>query len=280
MSKDFLTDVVRRMNCGYRESARGRAKTYPLHSEMNRKILENLGGDFDGRGDGMLEESEHTIVTECGSWKPDGFFHSQVGNFDLIKPKGGTVDYKAPYSNINQNILNMSRILKGEASTIRPYGYEFSAFVITPDKVPYFDENGVVTKIEDVGKKLVDEMFQYSKLRSSLDCAPDLIGMCVYKMTDFDYKSIFTKGDYAKAVSEYDGPIEYVYYPGIESNDRFIYNDPDKYASVYSNMIRSEFSGTSKRKTFAELFQETPYEEQEKYLVEHGKLTFIPAYAK
>lgn len=280
MHKDFLTDVVRRMNCGYRESVSGTAKTYPLHSEMNRKILANLGDDFDGRGNGMVEEREHTIVTECGSWKSDGFFHPHVGDFDLTKPKGGAVDYKAPYSNINQNVYNTSRILKGEASTIRPFGYEFSAFVVVPDKVPYFNDDETVTKIENIGKKVVDEMLQYSSLTSSLDCAPDLIGVCVYKMTDFNYDDIFTKDDYAKAISEYDGPIEYVYYPGIESNGRFIYNDPDKFASVYAEMIKSKFSRTSKGKTFVELFQETSYEEQEKYLIEHGKLTFIPAYAK
>ncbi len=280
MSKDFLTDVVRRMNCGYRESARGRAKTYPLHSEMNIKILENLGGDFDARGDGMPEENEHAIMTECGSWKPDGFFYPQVDNFDLIKPKGGAVDYKAPYSNIAQNVLNMSRILKGEASTIRPYGYTFSAFLLIPDRVPYFDDNNVLIRIEEIGRKLAGEMLQYSKLSNSLDCSPDLIGMCVYKMTDFNYNTIFTKDDYANALSEYDGPIEYVYYPEIKSEGRFIYNNPNEYAFIYANMIKSKFSGTSKRKSFAELFQETPYEEQEKYLISQGKITFIPTYAR
>lgn len=278
-NKEILNNIVLGMNKGYYCGERTRNKIEPLHSTMNNLILENLGNGYEGHGYGMVDQSEYTLRTDTNSkWRPDGFFHREVSDISLTQPKGGALDYKAPYSNFWQNNQNAIKALSGEATKVRPYGNIFGAFIMVQDRAPYFDKEGKFVKLENFSKNVVSEWEKWALTNNSIDGAPDIVGVCIYHLNGFDYSKVFDKEDYANELNEFNGTVDFVEVEGVTSTDRFVFNNPNLFAENFSKMLKNRFGGTEKSKSFFELFLETPISEQEKYLVEHGKLSYVPSY--
>ena len=269
--KNFLNSVVPGMNRGYQKSATGRAKIYPLHAEVNKAIRKRLGRNFSTFGYGGDNEVECTIKSQSGHWKPDGFFglKSQVSKGIL---RGGTIDYKAPYSNVYQNIGNVISALRSEAAVVRPAGNLFTGFVMVPETVPYFNSDGTVRNLESPARKFAKDLNAFANSDSSFDGSPDLIGFCAYRLPGLDLSKIKTKDEYTKALAEYNGRIEYVNLEGIKSNGKFIFNNPDEFVKRYSEMVSEHFSENASVEEYMKLFSQTPIEDQIKYLMQQGKL--------
>ena len=87
---------------------------------------------------------------------------------------------------------------------------------------------------------------------------------------------VYDKEDYGEMLKEFSDPVVYATSKNIATSGKFIFNDPNLFAQTYANMIRKEFGGTGKEKTFVELFLETPLDEQEKYLISQGKIVEVP----
>ena len=265
------------MNAAYCESGpTSREKTKVLHSTVNRMILNNLGIGYTGDGDGLPNRKERTIKAGGQSWKPDGFFYMDCGCDSLVTPRGGVIDYKAPMSNIPQNLQNVIKTISGESTRVRPYGYTMAAFFLLPDQAPYFDSKGRVKSIQKVTDSMLSEIVKYSQIGRGNDGSCDLVGVCLYHLDGFKMDEVYDKEDYAKMLKDFSGNITYVPNKNISTNGRFIYNDPVLFSKTYASMVSKRFSGTGKNKTFAELFQETPIDEQEKYLIAHGKIAEVP----
>ena len=200
--KNFLNDVVPGMNKGYRKGATGKAKIYPLHVKLNGAIRKTLGKNFSTLGYGGDKEAECTIRSQSGHWKPDGFFglKSQVNKGVL---KGGTIDYKAPYSNIMQNIGNTISALRSEAAVVRPAGNLFTGFIMVPETAPYFSSDGTIKYFENPARKFAKDLDNFANSDSSLDGSPDLIGFCAYRLPDLDTSKLKTKEEYTEALSNY-----------------------------------------------------------------------------
>lgn len=277
-NREILNDIVLRMNKGYHDGERTKGKVEPLHSAMNGLILGHLGDGYEGHGYGMADQSEYTLRTSTNSkWRPDGFFHREVSDISLTQPKGGAVDYKAPYSNFWQNNQNAIKTLSGEATKVRPYGNIFGAFIMAQDQIPYFDKGGKFIKLENCSKNVVSEWRKWAMTDNSIDGAPDIVGVCIYHLNGFDYSKVFDKEDYADELDRFNGSVDFVDIEGVTQTDRFILNNPRLFAENFSKMLRNRFGGTMKKKSFFELFLETPIAEQERYLIEHGKLSYVPS---
>lgn len=270
-NKNFLNAVVPGMNKGYRKGVTGKAKIYPLHNEINRGIRNGLGDKFFTYGYGGDNEAECTIRSQSGHWKPDGFFGQkrQVNNGIL---NGGTIDYKAPYSNIIQNIGNVIGAFRSDAAVVRPEGNLFAGFIMVPEVAPYFTSDGKVRNLEHPVKKFAKELKNYANSDSSYDASPDLIGFVAYRMPGLDFSTIKTKRDYIKAITNYKGDIEFVNVEGVESDDKFIINDPETFVNKYVGMISSRYTENECESEYMKLFSQTPIEEQIKYLVAQGVL--------
>jgi hypothetical protein len=276
----FLSDVVREMSTGYHDiGATSKAKIRPLHVKESMLILEKLGDKYDFMGYGGASDKEMNLTNDANqSWRPDAVFYRCNGiNLDGAA-KGAAIDYKGPFSNIIQNIDNYFKMFLSEASIVRPMDYLFAPFVMIPETAPYFSKDGVVMKLEKPAKPMIDKLRSLAETENAMDNAADLVGLCVYRLDDFDYDKIFTKEDYEKALLNYKGKISYAEVAGVKTTGRFIFNDPNLFAEKYAKMITEKFSGTSKEDSFARLFLETSVTDQVEYLRAHGKLPFVPSY--
>ena len=278
-NQEFLCDVVPKMNEGYRRGATGPTKLKPLHEAMNQAIALKLGSDYTAQGYGVGEGVECTVKTPNGGhWKPDLFVRRSSMPKTSSLTNGGTVDYKIPFSNVNQNIINYIGTFRSSASLVRPHGTLFGGFIMVNEQVPYFDKKGVVVKIETPAIKIVKELQSYAKTHNALDGAPDVIGLAVYRLTDFDYSKIFTKDEYIEALSDYNGKVEFVSIEGIKSEGNFLFNDFNGFIDKYVELVNKKFSGTSKEDSYANLFLRTPVEDQKRYLIEHNLLMDVKSY--
>lgn len=279
VNKELLNEIVIGMNKGYFESSRGKEKVYPMHSHINKLISSTLGKNYDGHGYGLMNENEFVLTTNSNvKWKPDGFFHLEVPDISLVIPKGLAIDYKAPFSNILQNDQNFLKALSGEATRTRPYGNLFAAFIMVPETAPYFTKEGKLDHMEKCAESVVSEWKKWALSDNSIDGSPDLVGVCVYRLKGFDYSNIFDREDFINLLKDFNGVVEFAETKSGITTDRFIYNDIVLFAKNAAKMLVNKFGGTKKDKTFADLFLETPISEQEKYLVEHGKLTYVPSF--
>ena len=267
------------MNEGYRQGATGQTKLRPLHEAMNQAIAVKLGSNYTAQGFGVGDGVECTVKTPNGGhWKPDLFVRRSSMPKTSTLTNGAVIDYKIPFSNVNQNIMNYISAFRSEASLVRPHGTLFGGLIMVNEQIPYFCKDGVIDKIETPGVKIVKELQSHAKTNAALDGAPDLIGLCVYRLADFDYSKIFTKDEYTEALANYDGKIEFAPIEGIKSDGKFIFNDFIGFIDRYTELVSIRFSGTSKEDSYANLFLRTPLEDQKRYLIEHNLLMDVKPY--
>lgn len=267
---NFLNKVVPQVNEGYFESPTGRAKVDALHDTMGHLILSNLGSEYQAIGYGFGDGNEFTVRLDNESWKADTFIYNTLNGIDS---KGLVIDFKAPMGNFLQNRNNFLNGQKGIASSVRPYGYVYSSFILLPRLIPYFRNDDTFTgRIEDCANGTIEKLYGFMHREREMDNSFDLLGICVYELPELDFSNIFNKDDYKTALLNYNGPIRY-YKTNVKSDEKFIINDPYLYAKKAAELVKANFGPKSADQRLNDLFNKLSKEEKIQILVEKNLLS-------
>ena len=280
-NQEFLNTVVSGMNHGYYISRRGKDKLIPLHGMVGNLVKDELGDGFAyyGYGDNNGDK-EHNIKNHELGYNADCTFEKFDESGNIAKSNGGIIECKTFFSSGKKNIANnVVSPCNSIASKVRPLGYRFGFFFMTQNTIPLFTQSGEINGIEVVGKNTADAMKALSTIAINENNASDLLSLCVYDLPDFDYNLIHNQKDYASALMSYEGQIRFTDIQGINSTERFIFNDPTRFAAEFAKIVKSP-KKIVLTEEYAKLFSSLPIEEQEEYLIGRGLLPKIPFYIK
>lgn len=150
------------------------------------------------------------------------------------------VAVKFVMSNYSQNSNNYFENMLGETANIRaahiPYFQIFCIF----DKIPYFDNAGIIKKWEKISRHNLDKYIKLSQ--DDIDCfyhTPDKTLLCIVHLSpDAESEEIKNKRDYENYYLNNDFSLTYSAEP-FDFGKSVIYNDYKKYIEKITHRIKS-----------------------------------------
>ena len=131
-------------------------------------------------------------------------------------------------SNYKQNSGNYFDLMLGETANIRSAGQKYFQVLIIPEKLPYFDKNGKITKWEIIDKHHLEKYIKLSQdNKKQFYHTPDKTLLCIVHISE-PKTEIKTKQDYINYYLHNDFSIQL-------SNKQFnfdcgvIFNDYEKF---------------------------------------------------
>lgn len=181
-------------------SSRSNKKLIILHGEIAKDIKERLGKEYEIKSLGIGDGKEGSMTGR--------YMEKKV---DILISKNGEdiagIAVKFVMNNYSQNSNNYFENMLGETANIRTEGKKYFQILVLPKELPYYNNNGEITKWEKITEHNIDKYTALSN--DDIDTylhTPTKILLYIIKLPDCDYKTINTRTKYKK------------YYLGIKNN--------------------------------------------------------------
>lgn len=153
---DFLKVLEDAFSEYINTSARSNKKLYILHGAISKDLASRLGPEYRVASLGVYNDKEETIKGRYMDKKVD-ITISKMG-----KVLGG-IAVKYVMSNYGQNSNNYFENMLGETANIRCNKKAYFQIIILHKYMPYFDNNGRITKMEEIKQHHVEKYLKLSE---------------------------------------------------------------------------------------------------------------------
>lgn len=174
---EFLATIEKSFKTYLQTGARSNEKLKILHAKIAQDFSAKLGDNFNIYALGINEGIEKTITGHYYEKKVD------ISIFKNNTPQAG-IAVKFIMSNYGQNANNYFEGMLGETANIRTQKIPYFQIIIVPEQMPYFDENGNITKIEHFKTHHLEKYIALSKDKQFLH-APNKTLLALIKLPDF-----------------------------------------------------------------------------------------------
>ena len=229
----FLSAINSSFQAYLKTGARSNEKLKVLHGFIAGALSEKLGQDFKIASLGWGEGKEQIIK---------GRYINK--NVDIVVSRGDNVvagiAVKFVMSNYAQNSNNYFENMLGETANIRCNGIPYFQVLILTQNAPYFENNGTISKIEEITENNLRKYHVLSADNSDLYFhSPDKTLLYVVKTT-VDTKTLIGKNR-ASFIDLYAGHSEFetCAVAGASFGENIVFNDFDKYIEKITRKILS-----------------------------------------
>lgn len=192
---EFLLVLNRSFDSYLSAGARSNRKLKILHKAIADDLASRLDSDYQvhslGRGTGKEDRIE-------GRYMPKAVDISICKDGDAL----GGVAVKYIMSNYSQNSNNYFENMLGETANLRCNRKAYFQVVVLPTKLPYFDQEGNIKKIEEVKEHNLRKYIKLSEDNTDFYMhTPTLTLLYLVKSTEFDPAFVKTRADYERYFS-------------------------------------------------------------------------------
>jgi len=190
-NKKFLEIVEQSFKKYLATSARSNEKLKVLHGAIATDLKALLGKDFNIQSLGFESGKETEIV---GRYLPK--------KVDIVISKGKDalcgVAVKFVMSNYKQNSNNYFESMLGETANIRTANKGYFQVLVLPKKLPYFEKDGTISKIEIINEHDLAKYIKLSNDNTDLYFhTPNKTLIYIVDFLNFDHKTISHKTAFA-----------------------------------------------------------------------------------
>lgn len=219
-NQDFLEVITSSFNKFLLSGSRSNEKLKVLHGAIAKDILNRLDNHYYVSSLGIGNCKESTIKGRCIDKKVDITITKNNKNIAGIGVKFVMQNYSQNSNNYFENML-------GETANIRSQNIPYFQIFIIPDILPYYDNNGIITKWEKISQHNIDKYLTLSNdnIETSIH-TPTKTLLFVIHLPDIN-KNIFTKQDYIN------------YYQSL--SNIYVTTTKNKYGSFSSAVIFNDY---------------------------------------
>lgn len=248
MNNKMVKEFLKVINDGYHSMLssehgnRSNKKLIPIHQFIAEQVKEKLGNDFDifSINQDKSKSKEKTV---------EGKYYDK--NIDIAityknKDIGG-ISVKFITGNYQQNANNYFEHLLGETANLKRNNYSYSSIYIVPKYLPYYKNNKILSRIEEINSNNLLKYLKISKEDKELCHVPDMffIFMVDTGTKDFLQKNIGQKvanNDIQYAISSYDFQNDTTFNQNIKD---FLlkHSNIQEFFEAFTNLIKSKTYG-------------------------------------
>lgn len=170
--------------------SRSNQKLYVLHSKIANDILSLLPEDFSCKSLGIGDNKESEMKGR--------YYDKKVGItfYKAGKPVAG-LGVKMIMQNYSQNANNYFENMLGETANLRSNRIPYFQVFIIPDKLPYYNSNGIIEKWEEfsIHNSLKYRVMSMDNIETFAH-TPTKTLLFVYHIPDIQNFNVKTKNDY------------------------------------------------------------------------------------
>ncbi len=220
-------------------TSRSTAKLKPLHGAIAADISERLGNDYkvysQGFGDGKEKKIDGRYI--------DKMVDITIEEVRSHKPIAG-IGVKFVMQNYSQNSNNYFENMLGETANIRAANCPYFQIFIILDKLPYYENSGILKKWEEFTDH---NMSKYCKLSAdNIDVfmhTPNKTLICVVHIEPSVSIRTSKKADYMSFYASKMDRLRMTYsthnYKGINTNGTIIMNDYESFMEKVYHTIKA-----------------------------------------
>lgn len=175
-----------------RTHPRSNKKLIVLHGAIANDIKSKLGGEYEVKSLGVGIGKEG---------KMEGRYMEKT--VDILISKGSDsiagIGVKFVMNNYSQNSNNYFENMLGETANIRTNNREYFQILILPEEVPYYNQDGKITKWEKITNHNIDKYIVLSKDNTNRYFhTPVKTLLFIIKFPECDHSKITTRSKYKK----------------------------------------------------------------------------------
>ena len=230
-NRNFLEVLHKSFEIYLRTSARSNEKLKVLHGFISTTLQKLIGYDYKINSLGFRDDKEASA--------PGRYMDKKV---DITVSRRGKIvaglAVKFVMSNYSQNSNNYFECMLGETANIRSNRIPYFQIFIIPDKVPYYDKQGKISRWEEITKHNLDKYVNLSNddadvyMHTPNKTFVGVVHMdgCPWSVKNFQlYKNYYLTHPFSFSYSD----------RKIEFGNTVIYNDFDSYIKKIAHFILS-----------------------------------------
>lgn len=231
-NENFINKVKESFNRYLETGSRSNKKLKILHGAIAQDLQNRLGNNFEIHSLGFKDSREINMRGKYMDKKVD----------IAVKKDGeviGAIALKFIMRNYSQNSNNYFENMLGETANIRMNGKLYFQIVVLPSKVPYFNKEGKITRIETISEHNLSKYIELSKDNID-DCKHTPNKMLLYLVDITDIPSNVKTGEEYKEFYKKLNSLEIKECTHLyEFGNVIIYNDYDLFMKNIVNSIVS-----------------------------------------
>ncbi len=194
-NNDFLKTIQQAFHKYLQTSSRSNEKLIILHGKISSDLQELLP-DYTIQSLGTGDGKEQNIT---------GKYLDKKVDIKISKDNKTICGISVKYvmSNYSQNSNNYFENMLGETANIRSYNIPYFQILILQEKMPYFKNNGFISKIEEITKHNIDKYVKLSNDNTDIYMhTPNKTLLIITKIPEINLKITKTKQDYIDNYTE------------------------------------------------------------------------------
>lgn len=233
LDNEFLTALNFSYEC-YLESPRSTKKTTPIHSFIAEAIQFKLGDSFVviSQGHNLSKEGTEEINIQ-------GRYYNKNVDISVIKDGVtlGSIGVKFINSNFSQNSNNYFENMMGETANLRINNHPYSHLIILPGYLPYYNNNKICTKIEEVTDNNLEKYVKLNRENIGLFHRPDLMSVILIDTGNRGYLEEMVR---TKTARDKDDFIKYlnIQYSNIDDNQNIVQEATKLYLKKHQSIYK------------------------------------------
>lgn len=210
---------------------RSNAKLKILHGGIASDLNNKLGKDYEIKALGYGLGIEYSV---------EGRYMDKKVDITILKSGKVVAGIGVKYvmSNYSQNSINYFENMLGETANIRSNNTPYFEIIVIADKVPYFNRDGEITKIEKITNHNLEKYMRISKDEPDIFFhIPNKTLLYMIQVPSFEKNNVHNKKDYI----EYFSNIENLKFEKsneiYDFSSQVVYNEYEKFINKLINYI-------------------------------------------
>ena len=200
-NKQFLQTIKKSFIKFLETHPRSNKKLIILHGAIANDIKNKLGREYEIKSLGMGEGKEGKL---------DGRYMEKKIDILISKDKNDIVGIGVKFvmNNYSQNSNNYFENMLGETANIRTSNKEYFQILILPEEMPYYNDDGKITKWDKITNHNIEKYIVLSKDNTEKYLhTPIKTLLFIIKLPKCDHKKITTRLEYKKYYLNKNGRI-------------------------------------------------------------------------
>lgn len=248
MNKNTIEDFLKVINEGYQSMLssehgnRSNKKLIPIHQFIAEQIQSRLDANYITFSINQDKDKSKEKTVEGKYYDKNIDIAITYKNKDI-----GGISVKFITGNYQQNANNYFEHLLGETANLKRNNYSYSSIYILPKYLPYYKNNKILSKIEEINSKNLLKYLKISQEEKELYHIPDMFFIF---MVDTGTKK-FLQENIGKKISNNDIPYKISSYD-FESDNTFDqeikefllkHSNIQEFFEAFTNLIKSKTYG-------------------------------------
>lgn len=213
--------------------ARSNKKLILLHGSIAEDLSKKLGSDYKIKSLGFEDGKEASV---------SGRYMDKKVDITVLKDKEpiAGIALKFVMSNYSQNSNNYFENMLGETANIRTNGKPYFQIIILPKNVPYFNKDGIISKMETISEHNLDKYIKLSDDNTEIYMhTPTKTLLYLVDIPLFNGKKVETREEYKKYYTDLKGFSVTLCKEKYDFKSSIVYNDYENFIDKIQHYIRS-----------------------------------------